>query len=97
MTGLALGYILTRSRYGFAGGFKRIYVTGEGSLSTALLVMFALAMVLAAGIQWSATMSGADVPGLSSVKFFKHLYFTGRVYLWHRDDAGRRLCVRNAQ
>ena len=69
MTGLALGYILTRSRYGFAGGFKRIYVTGEGSLSTALLVMFALAMVLAAGIQWSATMSGADVPGLSSVKF----------------------------
>lgn len=69
ITGLALGYILTRSRYGFAGGFKRIYVTGEGSLSTALLVMFAISMVLAAGIQWSATMMGIDAPGLSSVKF----------------------------
>lgn len=69
ITGLALGYILTRSRYGFAGGFKRIYVTGEGSLSTALLVMFAISMVLAAGIQWSATMAGIDAPGLSSVKF----------------------------
>lgn len=69
LTGLALGYILTRARYGFAGGFKRIYVTGEGSLSTALLVMFAIAMVLAAAIQWSATLSGAEVPGLSSVKF----------------------------
>lgn len=69
ITGLALGYILTRSRYGFAGGFKRIYVTGEGSLSTALLVMFAISMVLAAGIQFSATMMGIDPPGLSSVKF----------------------------
>lgn len=69
MTGLALGYILTRSRYGFAGGFKRIYVTGEGSLSTALLVMFALSMVFAATIQYSATMMGIDAPGLSSVKF----------------------------
>ncbi|WP_373484580.1 YeeE/YedE family protein [Acetobacterium sp.] len=69
ITGLALGYILTRSRYGFAGGFKRIYVTGEGSLSKALLVMFALSMVFAAGIQWSATMMGIDAPGLSSVKF----------------------------
>ena len=69
MTGLALGYILTRSRYGFAGGFKRIYVTGEGSLSKALLVMFAISMVLAAGIQWYATSQGLDAPGLSSVKF----------------------------
>ncbi|AFA49007.1 YeeE/YedE family protein [Acetobacterium woodii] len=69
VTGLALGYILTRSRFGFAGGIKRIYVTGERSLSSALLVMFAIAMILAAGIQWSATVSGLPVPGLSFVKF----------------------------
>ncbi|MDK2904162.1 MAG: uncharacterized protein PWR12_238, partial [Eubacteriaceae bacterium] len=69
MTGVALGYILTRSRYGFAGGFKRIYVTGEGSLSKALLVMFAISMFLAAGLQWSAVQMGIDPPGLSSLKF----------------------------
>lgn len=69
VTGLALGYILTRSRFGFAGGIKRIYVTGERSLSSALLVMFAIAMILAAGIQWSATVNGLPVPGLSFVKF----------------------------
>ncbi|KNZ43382.1 YeeE/YedE family protein [Acetobacterium bakii] len=69
MTGLALGYILTRSRFGFAGGIKRQYITGEGSLGKALLVMFALSMVLAAVIQFSAAMNGTPIPGLSSVKF----------------------------
>ncbi|WKY45666.1 YeeE/YedE family protein [Eubacteriaceae bacterium ES2] len=69
MTGVILGYILTRSRYGFAGGFKRIYVTGEGSLSKSLLVMFAISMFLAAGLQWSALQMGIDQPGLSSLKF----------------------------
>ncbi|WKY48692.1 YeeE/YedE family protein [Eubacteriaceae bacterium ES3] len=69
MTGVVLGYILTRSRYGFAGGFKRIYVTGEGSLSKSLLVMFAISMFLAAGLQWSALQMGIDQPGLSSLKF----------------------------
>ncbi|MBK5244432.1 MAG: YeeE/YedE family protein [Eubacteriaceae bacterium] len=68
-TGVALGYILTRSRYGFAGGIKRQYITGEGSLGKALLVMFAIAMVLTAVIQWSAAMNGADIPGLNFVKF----------------------------
>lgn len=69
ITGLALGYILTRARFGFCGGYKRVYLTGEGSLSTALLVMFAISMVLAAGIQWSAARNGVALPGLSSVKF----------------------------
>lgn len=69
MTGLALGYILSRPRFGFAGGIKRQYITGEGSLGKALLVMFALSMVFAAVIQWTAAMNGADIPGLSSVKF----------------------------
>ncbi len=69
ITGLMLGYILTRARFGFAGGIKRIYITGEGSLSTTLLVMFAISMVMAAGIQWAAARNGMDLPGLSSVKF----------------------------
>ncbi|GAB79007.1 hypothetical protein SAMN05421595_2869 [Austwickia chelonae] len=58
-TGLALGYILTRSRFGFAGGVKRIYMTGEGSLSKALLLTFAIAAIVTAGIHWAAVQDGA--------------------------------------
>lgn len=79
LTGVILGYILTRSRFGFAGGVKRIYVTGEGSLTKALLLMFALTMVGMAGIHWSAAATGAVpefiaaagdaiIPGSGSVK-----------------------------
>ena len=41
VAGLMIGYTLTRSRYGFAGGVKRIFYRGEGSLTIALLVMLA--------------------------------------------------------
>ncbi|HHT50115.1 MAG TPA: YeeE/YedE family protein [Eubacteriaceae bacterium] len=68
-TGVALGYTLTRSRYGFAGGIKRIYITGEGSLSKALIVMFGITIVLSAIIHMSAAAKGAPIPGLSSVHF----------------------------
>ncbi len=59
ITGLALGYILSRSRYGFAGGVKRIYMTGEGSLSRALLVMFLISIIGAAGSHYGAFSKGA--------------------------------------
>ena len=68
-TGVALGYTLTRSRYGFAGGIKRIYITGEGSLSKALLLMFGISIILSAIIHMSAAAKGAPIPGLSSVHF----------------------------
>ncbi len=58
-TGMALGYILSRSRYGFAGGVKRIYVTGEGKLTKALLVMFAISIVATAGVHWGYASNGA--------------------------------------
>lgn len=64
-TGLALGYILTRSRFGFAGGIKRIYVTGEGSLTRALLIMFALAATLTAGVHWAAAEGGAVIKSIA--------------------------------
>lgn len=70
ITGVALGYILTRSRFGFAGGIKRIYITGEGSLSKALLVMFSISIVASAAIHWNAAANGAAIPGVSSVHFF---------------------------
>lgn len=66
LTGLALGYILTRSRFGFAGGVKRIYVTGEGSLTKALVVAFALASIFTAGIHWAAAQGGAVVRAVAT-------------------------------
>ena len=69
ITGVIFGYILTRSRFGFAGGVKRIYITGEGSLTKALLIMFAVTIIAMAGIHWGAVSNGAEaIPGYSSVK-----------------------------
>lgn len=79
ITGAILGYVFTRSRYGFAGGVKRIYLTGEGSLTKALLIMFAISIIAAAGIHWGAASNGAvtafmaeegvaTIPGSGSVK-----------------------------
>ena len=61
ITGLGLGYILARSRYGFAGGVKRIYLTGEGSLTRALLLMFAISIIGVAGVHFGAAQKGAVV------------------------------------
>ncbi|NBJ71096.1 MULTISPECIES: YeeE/YedE family protein [Clostridia] len=59
LTGVALGYILTRSTFGFAGGVKKIYVTGFGGLSKALIIMFAITMIGMIGIHWYAAANGA--------------------------------------
>lgn len=59
IAGLALGYTLTRARYGFAGGVKRIYMRGEGSLSKALIVLLLVTSVVFFGIQMKAVLGGA--------------------------------------
>jgi uncharacterized membrane protein YedE/YeeE len=64
-TGLALGYILTRSRFGYAGGVKRIYMTGEGSLTKALIITFSIATVCTAGIHWAAATGGAKIASIA--------------------------------
>ena len=48
-----------RGRFGFAGGVKRIFVRGEGSLSKALLLMLSVTMVLFMSYQWMAAQNGA--------------------------------------
>lgn len=80
LSGVLLGYVLTRTRFGFAGGIKRIYVRGEGSLTKALLVMLLVTMFLFFGIQWMAAANGAVpafralegdviIPGTQNVQF----------------------------
>lgn len=65
-SGVLLGATLTRARFGFAGGIKRIYVRGEGSLTKALLIMLFVTMFLFMGIQWYAAQNGAIPAFLAS-------------------------------
>lgn len=65
MTGLLIGYILTRSRFGFAGGVKRVYMTGDTSLNEALFFMFVITAVVVAAIHWKAAEGGAVLSSLA--------------------------------
>ncbi|MGM0125345.1 hypothetical protein IGI37_002743 [Enterococcus sp. AZ194] len=78
--GVLMGYVLSRARFGFAGGIKRIFVRGEGSLSKALIIMFAITMFITLGIQWYSAQAGAVpdylaekgqaiIPGTQNVAF----------------------------
>lgn len=58
-TGVLLGYVLARSDYGFAGGVKRPYMTGNILLVKALLVMVAISSVFTFGIHFVGLMNGA--------------------------------------
>ncbi len=60
LSGLFVGYALSRSRFGYAGGVKRIYMTGDKSLNEALYVMFVLTALVVAGIQYMAVKHGMD-------------------------------------
>ncbi|AYD41406.1 YeeE/YedE family protein [Clostridium fermenticellae] len=61
ITGLAIGYLMQRSRFGFAGGIKKIYLTGEASLTKALMFLFAISLVVAAAVHYGAFLNGGQV------------------------------------
>jgi len=78
ITGLSIGYMLQRSRYGFAGGIRRLYVTGDSSLTKALMFMFSITLIITAAIHYGAFLGGAEasfkaaegakiIPGTQSV------------------------------
>ena len=78
ITGLMLGYVLQRSRFGFAGGVRKIAMTGDGKLSKALLFLFSISVIGTAGIHYAGAQSGAEaafraakdvatIPGTGSV------------------------------
>ncbi|MDO5714025.1 MAG: YeeE/YedE family protein [Tissierellia bacterium] len=77
--GLILGYTLTRARYGFAGGIKRIYMRGEGSLSKALIVLLAVTAVAFFAVQMHSVMDGA-VPSYLAEEGEKIIPGTQNVY-----------------
>ncbi len=61
ITGLAIGYLMQRSRFGFAGGIKKLYVTGDSSLTKALLFLLSISLVITAAIHYGAFASGGEV------------------------------------
>lgn len=80
--GMGFGYTLTRSRYGFAGGIKRIYVRGEGSLSVALLIAFAVLILVYGSMQWVESLSGA-VPQYLAQEGDKVISGTQNVFMFN--------------
>nr|AGF93444.1 YeeE/YedE family protein [uncultured organism] len=90
VTGLLFGYILTRARFGFAGGVKEPYMTGNSSLAKALLFTFAITIIATAGVHWGTmVLDGASVtevaikggahpaPGSNAVKPLNLAVITG--------------------
>ncbi|HSQ89598.1 MAG TPA: YeeE/YedE family protein [Romboutsia sp.] len=59
--GLTIGYVMQRSRFGFAGGIRKIYLTGDSSLTKALLFMFSITLIVTAVIHYGHALNGADV------------------------------------
>ena len=59
--GLTIGYVMQRSRFGFAGGIRKIYLTGDSSLTKALMFMFSITLIITVAIHYGAYVNGADV------------------------------------
>ncbi|WDV44806.1 YeeE/YedE family protein [Clostridiaceae bacterium M8S5] len=59
--GLSIGYVMQRSRFGFAGGIRKIYHTGDSSLTKGLMFLFSITLVITAAIHYGAHVNGADV------------------------------------
>ena len=67
LTGLAIGYVLQRSRYGFGGAIKKPYLTGNITLSKAVLLLFSMTVIGTAAIHYAAHMNGVRSPGIGYV------------------------------
>ncbi|MDT2604305.1 YeeE/YedE family protein [Enterococcus dongliensis] len=68
IAGLAIGYVFTRSRFGFAGGIKSLFYGGNSQLAVSLLILLGVTAFLTTGIQWQAASQGAVSAYLASAK-----------------------------
>ncbi|MCY6369264.1 YeeE/YedE family protein [Clostridium ganghwense] len=59
--GLTIGYVMQRSRFGFAGAIRKPYLTGDSSLTKALMFLFSITLLATAAIHYGAYVNGADV------------------------------------
>lgn len=68
IAGVAIGYVFTRARFGFAGSIKQLYFNGTNQLAIALLILLCTTAFLTTGIQWSAAANGAVPAYLATAK-----------------------------
>ena len=59
---------MERSRFGFAGVVRKMYMTGDGSLAKAVLFLFVISTLGEAALQYTALIKGGALPGVTSVK-----------------------------
>ena len=77
LTGLAIGYVMQRSLFGFAGTIRKMVVMGNGTLSKAVLFLLSISLIMEAAVQYNASIHGLVIPGMSSVKTISMLTLIG--------------------
>lgn len=77
ITGLGIGYVMQRSRFGFAGIVRKMYYMGNSSLPKAVLFLLSISLIVVAAIQYNAHVHGLVIPGISSVKTISMLTIIG--------------------
>jgi len=60
MFGLGFGYVLQRARFCFTAGFRDIWITGNTSVTRALLVAFGLATLGVTAIKYQSTLGDVE-------------------------------------
>jgi uncharacterized membrane protein YedE/YeeE len=77
VTGLAIGYVMQRSRFGFAGTVRKLYSMGDGTLAKAVLFLLVLSLIGEAAIHYNASVNGLKIPAMGSVKTINMLTVIG--------------------
>ena len=77
ITGLAIGYVMQRSRFGFAGIVRKMYKMGNSDLPKAVMFLLAISVVASASLQYYGHTKGITIPGMSSVKTISMLTVIG--------------------
>jgi uncharacterized membrane protein YedE/YeeE len=77
VTGLGIGYVMQRSRFGFAGIVRKMYIMGNGDLPRAVLFLLSISLIVVAAVQYNASIHDLKIPGMSSVKVISMLTVIG--------------------
>lgn len=77
ITGIAIGYLMQRSRFGFAGIVRKTYRMGNSELPKAVLFLLSISLIVVAAIQYNASVHDVIIPGMSSVKTISMLTVIG--------------------
>ena len=77
ITGIAIGYVMQRSRLGFAGIIKKLYKMGNGELTRAIMFLLFISALPVISMQYLAAQHGEIGAGMSSVKTISMITLIG--------------------